>query len=650
MSTGATMQSAAKDDTIPRLLRRNALRIPDRPAIREKNFGIWRTLTWREYYARVQDIACGLAALGFKRGDALAIIGDNRPMLYASLLAAQCLGGRPVPLYQDAIATELEYVLEHAEIRIVIAEDQEQVDKMLALRERLPGIKEIIFTDRRGMFQYRHEGLRSLDDVIALGHAWGAKNAGTIEAAIEQGSPDDIALICYTSGTTGRPKGAMLSHGNLIAAAAGFIANTDLRETDDWIAFLPMAWIGDTLYSLVVQIMTGLAANCPESPETVQRDLRELGPTAFLAPPRIWENLLTLIQVRAGDASFLKRHLFEFFRDRAIEAELRRSEGKPVPARLRISTALGEFLVYGPVRDQYGLRRARLCLTGGAPLGGDTFRFFRGFGVNLKQIYGSTELAAFCSIQPDGEASPNTVGKPAAGIEVRIADGGEVLVRGGNVFRGYLKQDEATREALDKEGWFHTGDAGFFDPAGHLVIIDRAKDVGKLTDGTPFAPQFIENKLKFSPYIGEAIAFGDGRSSVMAMIAMALVPVGNWAERRGLAYTSYQDLSQKPEVRALIRAEVAKCNAGLPPATRVKRILMLAKDFDADDAEITRTRKLRRRFIAEKYEQAIAALYGGKSETALATDITYEDGRRATVTATVAIEDVEAPAKELANV
>ncbi len=534
-------------------------------------------------------------------------------------------------------------MLEHANISMVIAEDQEQVDKMLALRERLPGIKDIVFSDRRGMFQYRHEGLRSLADVVALGRAWEAKNPGAIEAEIDAGCADDIALICYTSGTTGRPKGAMLSHGNLIAAATAFVANTDLRESDDWIAFLPMAWIGDTLYSLVVQILVGLASNCPESPETVQRDLRELGPTAFLAPPRIWENLLTLIQVRAADASFIKRHLYEYFRDRAVDAELLRSEGKAVPAVLRAMTALGEVLVYGPVRDQYGLRRARLCLTGGAPLGGDTFRFFRGFGVNLKQLYGSTELGAFCSIQPDGEANPNTVGKPGAGIEVRIADGGEVLVRGANVFSGYLKQEAATREAIDGEGWFHTGDAGFMDPQGHLVIIDRAKDVGKLTDGTPFAPQFIENKLKFSPYIGEAIAFGHGRSGVMAMIAMALVPVGNWAERRGLAYTSYQDLSQKPEVRALIRAEVAKCNAGLPAATRVRRVLMLAKDFDADDAEITRTRKLRRGFISEKYAQAIDALYSGKTETALATEITYEDGRRATVTATVAIEDVDAP-------
>ena len=372
----------------------------------------------------------------------------------------------------------------------------------------------------------------------------------------------------------------------------------------------------------------------------MQRDLRELGPSALLAAPRIWENLLTLIQVRASDASWLKRRTFEYFRDRAIEAELARADGKPVTARLRVLVALGEFLVYGPVRDQIGLRRARWCLTGGAPLGADTFRFFRAFGVNLKQVYGATELGAFVSVQPDAEANPNTVGPPGPGIEVKIAEGGEVLVRGANVFGGYHKQAEATREAIDAEGWFHTGDAGFIDPRGHLAIIDRAKDVGKLADGTPFAPQFVENKLKFSPYIGEAISFGSGRAQVTAMIAIALSPVGNWAERRGLAYSGYQDLTQKPEVRGLIRAEIEKCNAGLLASTRVRRFVLLAKDFDADDAEITRTRKLRRRVIAEKYAAVIEALYGGASETEIATEVTYEDGQRATVRAKVAIEDV----------
>jgi long-chain acyl-CoA synthetase len=628
------------DATIPRLLAQQAMTRPHAPAMREKSMGIWRTLSWSGYYELVRDFALGLASLGFKRGDTLAVIGDNRPRLYAAQLATQCLGGIPSTLYQDAPAEELVYVLEHAEAGIVVAEDQEQVDKILAIRARLPKLRLVVYDDTRGMFHYHDDRLRSFESLVALGREFGRQHPGYVEAEIAKGAPDDVAMLSYTSGTTGRPKGAMLSHANLFASASSFLAQTDLRPEDDWLAYLPMAWIGDAVYTLVLQVAVGFACNCPESPETVQRDLRELGPSAFLAAPRIWENLLTQIQVKATDASWLKRRTFEYFRDKAIEAELLRTDGKPVPASLRALVALGEFLVYGPVRDQLGLRRARWCLTGGASLGADTFRFFRAFGVNLKQVYGSTELAAFVSVQPDAQANPNTVGPPGPGIEVRIADGGEVLVRGANVFRGYFKQDEATREAIDGEGWFHTGDAGFIDPQGHLAIIDRAKDVGKLADGTPFAPQFVENKLKFSPYIGEAISFGNDRDRVTAMIAIALAPVGNWAERNGLAYSGYQDLTQKPEIRSLIRAEIEKCNQGLPEATRVRRFLLLAKDFDADDAEITRTRKLRRRVIAEKYAPVIDALYNGASETEIATEISYEDGQRATVRARVAIEDI----------
>jgi long-chain acyl-CoA synthetase len=632
------------DATIPRLLKRNAEARGDAPAMREKTMGIWSTLSWSRYYALVRDLALGLAALGFKRGDVLAVIGDNRPRLYAAQLAAQCLGGTPAPLYQDAAAEELVYVLEHAEASVVIAEDQEQVDKILSIRARLPKLRLVVYEDARGLFHYRDEALLSFESVERRGRDFGAQHPDYVEAEIAKGHADDTALLCYTSGTTGRPKGAMLSHANLIASASAFLAETDLQPTDDWLAYLPMAWIGDAVYTLVLQMMVGFACNCPESPETVQRDLRELGPSAFLAAPRIWENLLTQIQVKATDASWLKRRTFEYFRDKAIEAELLRSDGKRVPAGLRAILAIGEFLVYGPVRDQIGLRRARWCLTGGAPLGADTFRFFRAFGVNLKQVYGSTELSAFVSVQPDSGANPNTVGPPGPGIEVKIAESGEVLVRGANVFRGYHKQAEETREAIDADGWFHTGDAGFIDPQGHLAIIDRAKDVGKLGAGphagTPFAPQFVENKLKFSPYIGEAIAFGHDRPHVTAMIAIALAPVGSWAERQGLAYSGYQDLTQKPEVRGLIRAEIEKCNQGLLGSTRVRRFLLLAKDFDADDAEITRTRKLRRRVISEKYAAVIDALYGGASETEIATEVTYEDGQRATVRAKVAIEDI----------
>jgi long-chain acyl-CoA synthetase len=632
------------DATIPRLLARNPQTRGAAPAMREKAMGIWRTLSWSEYYAAVRDFALGLARAGFRRGDVLAVIGDNRPRLYAAQIAAQCLGGIASPLYQDAPAEELAYVLGHAEASVIVAEDQEQVDKILAIRPRLPKLKLIVYLDPRGMFHYRDEALRTFDAVDQSGLEFGAAHPGYVEAEIAKGEPREVALLCYTSGTTGRPKGAMLTHANMIAGASAFLARVELRPDDDWLAYLPMAWIGDALYTLIVQMLVGFACNCPESPETAQRDLRELGPSALLAAPRIWENLLTQIQVKAADASWLKRKTYDYFRDRAIEAEILRADGRALPVVLRALLAAGELLVYGPVRDQLGLRRARWCLTGGAALGADTFRFFRAFGVNLKQVYGSTEISAFASVQPDGEANPNTVGPPGAGIEVRIAEDGEVLVRGANVFCGYHKQEEATREAIDAEGWFHTGDAGFIDPQGHLAIIDRAKDVGKLGAGphagTPFAPQFVENKLKFSPYIGEAIAFGHERPHVSAMIAIALAPVGNWAERQGLAYSGYQDLAQKPEVRRLIRSEIEKCNRGLLEPARVRRFLLLAKDFDADDAEVTRTRKLRRRVIAEKYAAVIDALYNGATETEIATEVAYENGQRAILRARVAIEDV----------
>ena len=626
--------------TLPRYLLRNAAQYAGRPAIREKDRGIWQTFTWRQYHDHVRDIALGLAALGFNRGDKLSVIGDNRPRLYWSQVAAICLGGVSVPVYQDSIAKELAYVLNHAEVAVVVAEDQEQVDKILALKDTLPTLRLLVYEDPRGMLQYRFPWLRSLEEVEELGRRFGAEHPGYFQAEIDQGRVDDVALFAYTSGTTGSPKGAMLTHANLVATGETLSAAEDIRLDDDWLAYLPMAWIGDSLYTLVMNLMVGFTVNCPESPETVQRDLRELGPSAVLAPPRIWENMLTGVQVRAADAHGIKRRVFERFRDAAERAEILRAEGKPVPLGLRLALALGEFFVYGPVRDQLGLRRTRWAYTGGAPLGPDTFRFFRSFGINLKQIYGSTEVTGLVSLQPDAEANPTTAGRPCPGVEVKIGDKGEVLVRGAGVFKGYFKNDDATREVVEADGWFHTGDAGFVDPRGHLVIIDRAKDVGALADGSAFAPQFIENKLKFSPYIREAVAFGDAKPFVAAMVAIDPNTVGSWAERRGVAYTSYHDLSQKPEVRALVRDEIRRGNETLPEAQQVRRFQLLTKDLDADDAEITRTRKVRRRYVAEKYAPVIDAFYARRDTVELATSVTYEDGRQGTLRATVHIEDV----------
>jgi len=628
--------------TLARMLRRNARDLRDRPAIREKDRGIWQTWTWGQYYEQVRDFALGLVALGFKRGERLSVIGDNRPRLYWAQVAAQCLGGVPVPVYQDSIAKELAFVWNHAECSVIVAEDQEQVDKVLGLRDQLPALRLVVYDDPRGLVHYKHEWLRSYQEVQELGRAFAARHPHDFEAEIEKGKPEDVAIICYTSGTTGNPKGVMLTNANAIGIADAFRRAEDVRADDDALAYLPMAWAGDAAYTLFLSLVVGFCSNCPESPETVQRDLRELGPTTVLAPPRIWENMLTGVQVKAADAPALKRWVFERFRAAAERAEIRRSDGKPIPLGLRLACMLGNVLVYTPIRDQLGLRRARWALTGGAPLGPDTFRFFRSIGVNLKQVYGSTETTGLVSLQPSAEANPTTAGRPCPGIEVKIADRGEVLVRGPVIFKGYLKNEEATREVIDSEGWFRTGDAGFMDPRGHLVIIDRAKDVGALRDGTPFAPQFIENKLKFSPFIREAVAFGNEYPFVSAMVAIDLNTVGNWAERRGIPYTSYLDLSQKPEVCDLIREEIRKGNETLPASTRIRRFLLLTKDLEADDAEMTRTRKVRRKFVAEKYASVIDAFYAGGHAVELEASITYEDGRTAIMKSHVRVEDVEA--------
>ena len=626
--------------TLPRLLQRNARELGARPAMREKDRGIWQTWDWRQYLDQVRDLALGLASLGFRRGDGLSVIGDNRPRLYWAQVAAQSLGGVSVPVYQDSIARELAYVWNHAEVSVIVAEDQEQVDKVAALRDELPALRLVVYDDPRGMTGYRHDWLKSFEDVQEAGRKFGVEHPGFFENQIELGRAEDVAIISYTSGTTGNPKGAMITHANAIGVAESFRQASQLVPEDTSLAYLPMAWAGDSVYTLFASLVAGFCANCPESPETVQRDLRELGPSTLLAPPRIWENMLTAVLVRAADATPLKRRTFDYFRTVAERAEILRTEGKPLPAGLRLATALGEFFVYGPVRDQLGLRRTKWALTGGAPLGPDTFRFFRSIGVNLKQVYGSTETTGLVSLQPDREANPTTAGRPVPGVEVKIGDRGEVLVKGCTVFKGYFRNEEATREVLGPDGWFHTGDAGFIDPQGHLVIIDRAKDVGALTDGTPFAPQFIENKLKFSPYVREAVAFGHDKPFVAAMIAIDSGTVGNWAERRGIPYTSYMDLSQKPEVREMIRDEIRRGNETLPEGTRIRRFLLLTKDLEADDAEITRTRKVRRRYVADKYATVIDALYGGVAEAELSTGITYEDGRQATIQSRVRIEDV----------
>ncbi len=625
--------------TLPEYMLRNSRDMADLPAMRLKHLGIWQTYNWSEYATQVREFSLGLAALGFGREDKLGIIGTNLPRLYWAQIAAQCMGGMAVPVYQDAIAKELVFVLRHSEVKVIVAEDQEQVDKILSIKDQLPKLKYLIFCDPRGMLDYDEDFLKTYTEVQDAGRAFDSANSGYFDTEVGKGKASDVALMCYTSGTTGDPKGVMLTHENLLACGRIFVASEDIRASDDFLAYLPMAWVGDTVYGLVIGMLVGATNSCPEGPATVMRDLCELGPTGIIAPPAIWEGMLSNLQLKGASASPLKRRVFDYFNGVAQRIEDLKFEGKAIPLGLGLAGKLGELAVYGPVRDQLGMRRARWCITGGAPMGPDTFRFFRGFGINLKQVYGMTEVAGLVSLQPDDKASPNTVGPPCQGIDVRIADDGEVQIKSAGVFVGYYQQADKTAEAMSEDGWYRTGDAGLMDENGQLVIIDRARDVGKLVDGTPFAPQFIELKLKFSPYISEAVSFGDGHPFISAMVAIDFETVGNWAEGQSLPYTNYMDLSQKPEVVALITEEVRKINQGLPEVSRIKRFLLLTKDLDADDNEITRTRKLRRGFIADKYGPVIEAFYCGEKEVELRLEVTFEDGSQSFVDAQMTIQE-----------
>jgi long-chain acyl-CoA synthetase len=633
-------------ETFPRLLAAHAAARPDAPALREKYLGIWQTWTWHETWTEVREVAAGLAALGFRRGQNLAIIGDNRPRLYMAFASAQCLGGVAVPMYQDAIADEMRYVLDNAEIEFAIVEDQEQVDKLLEAREALPAIRHIIYEDPRGLRNYAAEGLISLEALRAKGREWLAGNAARLDEEIARGHPEDVSVMLYTSGTTGKPKGVAQTHAAMIFAARGAVGFDRLTERENVLSYLPMAWVGDHLFSYAEWLVAGYTVNCPESAETVMIDLREVGPTYYFAPPRIFEGMLTNVMIRMEDAGRVKRALFDRFMKvaRRVGADL--LDGKPVGLTDRLAYALGNLLIYGPLKNTLGLSRVRVAYTAGAAIGPDLFRFYRSIGINLKQLYGQTETCAYVTLQPDGEIKLDSVGKPAPGVEVKLADNGEVLVRGPMVLKEYYKRPDATAEAIDAEGYFHTGDAGVFDADGHLKIIDRAKDVGRLANGAMFAPNYIENKLKFHPYIKEAVCFGHAKDSVMAFVNIDLTAVGNWAERRGLVYSGYVDLAGKPEVYDLIRGCIEQVNAELAAEgelthSQVSRFLVLHKELDPDDDELTRTRKVRRGFIAEKYQPLLDALFGGKDVQHIETQVKFEDGRTGVVAADVRICDVK---------
>jgi long-chain acyl-CoA synthetase len=633
-------------NTLPQILLSNAKKYGlDKIAIREKDFGIWQSYSWQDYYENTKKFALGLASLGFRRGDRLSVIGDNRPQLYWAQMAALCLGGIPVPLYQDAIEEELAYIIHHSAARFVVAEDQEQVDKMLALKEKVPSMEMIIYDDPRGMRHYKQPFLKSFTEVQSLGQNFEQDHPEFFEQEVQKGKGEDTALIAYTSGTTGNPKGVVLTHSNLLTNVRFISKVEEYRDTDRVMAYLPMAWIGDSIYSLAMLLDIGFTINCPEAAKTVMRDMREVGPTVVFCPPRIWENILTTIQVKMEDAAWIKQKMFAFFLNVANRVSTHQLNHQAVSPGLRFLYALGEILVYGPLRDNLGMGKIRFAYTAGAALGPEVFQFYRSIGINLKQVYGLTETSAMCTYQPDDDVKLETVGIPCPGVEIEISEGGEVLIKSPGVFQGYYKNPKATSEAL-KDGWLYTGDAGILDKDRHLLIIDRAKDVSKLANGTIFAPQFIENKLKFSPYIKEAVTLGQGQRYVTAMINIDIQSVGNWAERKNIGYTSYTDLSQRPEVYELISHEVKKVNASLSQeeklrGAQIQRFLILHKELDPDDAEVTRTRKIRRGFIAKKYAELIDALYSDKKGVEVETRITYEDGRTANIRASLKIREAE---------
>jgi len=619
-------------DTFPKLLLEHARELRSHPAIREKALGIWQSWTWGEVRAEIEALACGLAQAGLARGAHVAVIGANRPRLYWTLTAAQSLGAIPVPFYEDAVAQEMVYVFQDAGIEFAVVEDQEQADKLFEIMPQCPMLKRIWYDDPRGLRHYAQPQLASYASLTEAGRAFAASSPRFFAEEIARGKGADTAIMLYTSGTTGNPKGVVLSHDNLVHASRAYAELEGLRDDEEVLAYLPMAWIGQNLFSYAQWMVVGFRINCIESGETVITDMREIGPTYYFAPPRVLEALLTQVTIRMEDASWPKRRMFHFFMELARRVGSKILDGRPVGFLDRVKYAIGGLMVYAPLKNSLGMSRVRVAYTAGEAIGPDLFVFYRSLGINLKQLYGSTETSVMVCVQPNGEVKPDTVGPPMKGVEIRVLDSGEIVLRCPGLFRAYYKNEAATREAKDAEGWFHTGDAGFFDATGHLKIIDRAKDVGKLSGGTLFAPKYLENKLKFFPHIKEAVAFGHGHPEATAMVNIDVQAVGDWAERRGIPYSGYTDLAAKPQVVSLIRECVEKVNADLArdpnlAASQIHRFVILHKELDADDGELTRTRKVRRGFIGEKYATIVEALYSGAASCVVEAQVRFEDGR-----------------------
>ncbi|MEI6179856.1 MAG: long-chain fatty acid--CoA ligase [Chloroflexales bacterium] len=627
------------DQTLPRLLMHNAERLGTKVALREKEFGLWQTVTWRQFGDHVRAFALGLAALGLRRGDTVAIIGDNRPEWLYAELGAQAVGAVSVGIYQDSAPEEVRYILQETTARVIIAEDQEQVDKILELWPALTAVLKVIYYEPKGLRNYGEPFLATFTAIEELGRSFDQAHPGHFERELALGRSEDVAVLVTTSGTTGKPKLAMLTHSNLVSQGRGLLEVDPLAASDEFVSFLPLAWVGEQMITVAAGIQCGFTINFPESSATVQENIREIGPRVMFSPPRIWENMLSQVQVKVQDSTRLKQACYEWAMAQGYAMADARFSGKPPSLLRRLSYGLARLLVFEALKDHLGLRFLKRAYTGGAALGPDVFRFYHALGVNLKQVYGQTESSGLSVIHRDGAVKFQTVGSPLPGTELKIAASGEILVKSPAIFSGYYQSPEATAEAFE-DGWLRTGDAGYLDPDGQLIVIDRAKDVMTLHDGTKFSPQFIENKLKFSPYVKEAVVFGGDWPYVTAMINIDFANVGKWAERRQTSYTTYTDLAQKPEVYALIRKDVERANTDMPDAARIRRFILLHKELDADDGELTRTRKVRRRLVAQRYNEIVDALYGDRQDVEIETTITYQDGRTALLKTKLHVEEM----------
>ena len=639
MAEGTTLQNSA-NETFGKLLARNAANHGSDIVVREKERGIWRESTWADYVDEVLACAAGLEVVGVAPGKAVLILGDNRARLYQGMLAISLLGAYAMPAYPGATLEELQHFLGEVEIVAAIAEDQEQVDKILELRSAsASGIAHVIYDETRGLGTYEDDGLMSWDHLIEIGQRELDGDAGRREAILNRAKPEDPAIFMHSSGTTGKPKGIVLSQKNVLAAARNGHAAGAFDENEEILAYLPMAWVGDFAITVGAALLWRFTVNVPERQETVVRDMREIAPTFYLAAPRSWDQMLTTIQVGMENSTPFKKWLYHFFMDRAVAAETRKLNGKSGGALEPLGRLLGEALVFGPIKDQFGMSRLKNAFTGGEAIGEDTFVFYRALGIKLRQLYGQTENSAINAIQAPGEVRLHTVGKPAPGVELKIAEDGEILMRSDSVFEGYFNKPEATAEALE-DGWLHTGDAGYIEDDGHLVVLGRVSEVMHTAGGERYVPNYIENRLKFSPYIKDAAVLGAGLDELTAMVCVDFEAVGHWAEVNGVPYVSYADLSQRDEVATLLHEAFLRVNKALTEPLRLQRFVSLPKEFDPDDGEITRTRKLRRKVVQERYADVVAALYDGSKEVHVSAQVTYETGEVGKVEKSLPIREV----------